>query len=216
MFLINPYRYAAAVGTIALDDFNDNSQATALWDTGTPGAPFTQDALVTVAESSGQLRITPRSSFASAAYNGYTSDNSYNLTDKSVQVEVVDPGAANDSRDTRLVMYADSSNYIAMYELGSTPTIFMRVRRAGANDETTLAYVNATHRFWRIRHQTSGGHIFFDTSPDGVTWTNRRDSTGPSSILPTVTAMKVVLVSGTFASVASPGVAVFDNFSSSL
>lgn len=195
------------------DNFNDNSLATALWDVGTPGAPFTQDALVTVAETSGQLRITPRSSFASAAYNGYVSDNTYNFTDRFVALEVPQVLAANDSCDLRFVLYLDSSNYIALYELGLTPTLFMRVRVGGANSETTLAYNSTTHRWWRIRHQTSGGHIFFDTSPDGFAWTNRRDYT---SSLFTITALKVAIVGGTFGSVASPGTAQLDNFSSNL
>lgn len=205
-----------APGTIQNENFNDNAISAAVWDVGTPGAPFTHDAAVTVAEAANKLTITPRSSFASAAYNGYVSDNTYNFTDKYVIVEAptVPTGVAVGT-DMRLVMYVDSSNYIHMAQVndGANKQITMRVRVAAANSETNVTYNATDHRWWRLRHATSGGHIYFDTSADGSSWTNRRDYT---STLPTLTAMKVAMVGGTFASIATPGTAVFDNFSSDL
>ena len=198
------------------DHFNDNTLDTANWDATTPGAPFTYDALVTVSETSNQLQIAPRASFASAAYNGYTSDNTYNLTDRYAQVEVVQALNNNLGADQRFVLYLDSSNYIhiGLAQGGGVLQVTMRVRTAGVNSETTVAYNTTNHRFFRLRQSSSASELYFETALAGAgAWTIQRTVTTPSFA---ITALKVGIVAGTFASIASPGTAIFDNFTSNL
>lgn len=52
--------------------------------------------------------------------------------------------------------------------------------RAGYFDaaSVTLAYSSTNHRWLRI--QVTGGNALWDTSPDGITWTNRKTAAAPA------------------------------------
>ena len=43
---------------------------------------------------------------------------------------------------------------------------------------TTLTYDSTAHRWWRLR--VTSGTMFWETSPDGDTWTTRRSATAPA------------------------------------
>lgn len=43
--------------------------------------------------------------------------------------------------------------------------------------EVAISYSATDHRWWRIRHSTGDDAVYWDTSPDGVTWTTRRTLT---------------------------------------
>jgi hypothetical protein len=60
--------------------------------------------------------------------------------------------------------------------------------------------------WWRVRGE--GGHLYFDTSPDGASWAVRLDEPYPYSL----DEVGVTLGAGTYAPVANPGVARFRNF----
>ena len=75
---------------------------------------------------------------------------------------------------------------------------------------TSIPYDSGAHRWWRIRHVQSGDTIRFDTSPDGIAWTQRHSiSRGALNI----SAGKVNLSAGTWNSQSTPGLARFDNLS---
>lgn len=86
-------------------------------------------------------------------------------------------------------------------------TIVFESNVAGASSQTTMAYVAATHRYWRIRHNTANDNIYWDTSADGTTWTTRRNMARPIAI----TAATVDLDSGVYVSVNNPGSATYDD-----
>jgi hypothetical protein len=46
--------------------------------------------------------------------------------------------------------------------------------------QTTIAFDDTAHAWWRIRE--TGGTVFWDTAPDGLTWTNRKSQTSPAWI----------------------------------
>src|SRR6185503_1870853 len=186
------------------DNFNDNSIDASLWGTGSfPGS----DALVTVNEVNGQLVITPRAGQTGLHYNGLISNRTYNLTQGIIFVEVVE--VTRSQADTTFAFGADNNNKVVM-EVENV-SLNMRLVVGGSNvGAIAIPYDTVSHRWWRISHVAGNDTIRFDTSPDGIAWTQRHSiARGALNI----TAGKVNLSAGTWNSQSSPGRAVFDNLS---
>jgi len=184
------------------DNFGGSTIDTTRWATGFFG---TVDSAVTVVETSGQLQITCRSAFASAAYNGLMSANAYDLTGRGAAVQVVQQAApGNSNADTQLHVGTDNTHRFTIVAEGTTITFLWY--DGSAHSLASITYSATTHAWWRIRE--SGGTTFWDTSADGITWTNRASIANPFA----VTAMKPNLAAGTFASITTPAPAIFDNF----
>lgn len=67
----------------------------------------------------------------------------------------------------------DASNSVQMTVDGVNPgALRLRVVRGGVTDETRLDYDPAQHAYGRIRE--NAGHVYFDTSADGLNFVNRR------------------------------------------
>lgn len=185
------------------DDFNDNSINATLWS-------IVKTASATVIEQNNRLEIV-----APNGHNGsYQSVSLYDLTNRFLSLELVSATPAGHGEQL-LRVEIDANNYYSLlvYPSGATGS-FRAVERTGGGSEINRAIVafNAvTHRFWRIRHQTSDDKIYWDYSADGVAWTNF------TSLLRTfvVTALKVVIQNKSFGP-SSTATAYFDNFNSSL
>lgn len=186
------------------DNFDDSSIDGSLWTTGSFEG---SDPLVSVNETGGQLIITPRSGQTGLHYNGLISVRTYNFTQGTIFTEVREVTAGN--ADTLLSFGADNNNKIVMEKEGSS--LYMRLSIAGAGvGMASIPYDSVTHRWWRIRHVAAGDTIRFDTSPDGITWTQRH-SIGRGSL--NISAGKVSLSAGSWGPESAPGRAVFDNLS---
>jgi hypothetical protein len=177
------------------DNFDDNSRNTGLWNLSTGTG--------TIAETGGQLVITPASNNPGNPYDGYVSVNTYNLTDSEITVQVVQGVAQITGVEQVLTLLLNGSNSISM--LYSNNNIGLRLRTAGVNDDTFVSRNDTNMRWWRIRE--ANGFIYWDTSPTGVTWTNRRTAAATFA----VTGLTASLTAGTWQNVASPGVAIFDD-----
>ena len=186
------------------DNFNDNSIDTSLWVTGSFDG---SDALVNVSEVGSQLVILPRTGQTGLHYNGLFSSRTYDLTQGSIFVEVVE--ATRNQANTTLAFGATTGNKVMMKtENGSL--IMSLVIGGSTIGSTSLPYDVGAHRWWRFRHVASGDTIRFDTSPDGIAWTQRHSISRGSL---NITAGKVNLSAGTWNSQSTPGRAVFDNLS---
>jgi hypothetical protein len=177
------------------DNFNDNSRNTALWNISTDTG--------TIAETEGQLVITPASNNPGNPYDGYVSVNTYNLTGSEITVQAVQGVAFTTGVEQVLSLYITSANSMSM--LYSNNNIGLRLRTANVNNDTFVSRNDTNMRWWRIRELN--GFIYWDTSPNGLTWTNRRTAAATFA----VTSLTVSLSAGTWQNVASPGVAIFDN-----
>lgn len=184
------------------DNFNDNSIDTSLWG---KGSFETNDPQVTVNEMGGQLIITPRANQTGLHYNGLLSSRTYALTGGLIFAEVVEVGSSH----AMLAFGADNNNKIVMEAFNGT--LYMSIVTGGSRvGLSSLPLNSATHRWWRIRHVAAGDTIRFDTSTDGITWTQRH-SIARGSL--TITSGKVHLGAGTQGSVSAPGQVRFDNLS---
>lgn len=184
------------------DDFADNSIG-ALW---TKATLETQNAAVTVLEQNQRVEIAALASTAGLNYNALRTVGTYNLTGGKVAVKVAQL-AAGGNANTQLYCEIDANNYYGF--VTEAGTLYYKKRVAGVNSSTSVAYNASTHLYWRVRHDPSDDTVKWDTSTDGVTWTNRRSVSRDL----TITAMKVELCAGTYESTATPGTAYFDDFS---
>lgn len=166
------------------------SQDTAKW------SGFTANAAV----ASGQLAVIPTS-----PYQSITSVAKYDLTESHVIIEI--PQRANQGNgtiETQIQVKTDTNNIMSFVISGTNLT--MRERAAGANNDLALPYNASTQRWLRLRE--SAGTLFWDTSPDGTTWTNGR---AKSRAMTTPTSVNIVLTAGYYGTETTVGTALYDN-----
>jgi hypothetical protein len=186
------------------DNFDDSSIDGYLWNSGSFKG---SDSQVTVSESGGGLTITPLTGQSGLHYNGISSSRTYDLTQETVFVEVVE--STRGQADTSLSFGAnDNSKVIMETESGS---LYMRLVINGSDVGTLATSYNSTnHRWWRIRHESSNDTIRFDTSADGIVWVQRHSIARGALAL---SGGRVDLSAGTYNAQSDPGQAVFDNLS---
>lgn len=94
----------------------------------------------------------------------------YDLTSSYVFAKITRPATGNGTRVIRLITGDGGSNSLDIRTTGTALSAVKNV--AGVVTQQALGtYSATTHAFWRIRE--SGGTAFFDTSTNGLTWTNR-------------------------------------------
>lgn len=147
---------------------------------------------------------------ATPGFSGYETPQIYSLLNRAVWVEmptVPNTGGTGNETEAGLEFRVGNVAEIpdALRFIWRDGVLRMGQTVAGTETFGTLTYNATTHRWLRIRH--SGTAVFWDTSPDGSTWTNRR--TAP--LLLTITSGAVRLYSGFSGTVAAPGFAEFDN-----
>ena len=189
----------AKVSTL-IDNFNDNSIDTARWDPYGSPTPISER----VREINGRIELTPRSSDG-GQYSGVESASTYDLTDSSAHVELVQALRIADAEATIFLAAADSNNSVYFTVAGG----FLRCWQNVSGTRTRLLkaqYDPAAHRWLRLRERE--GTTFWESSPDGHAWAVLFSKPDPIS-LSTVT---IHLQVGLDSSVPAPGMAVFDNF----
>ncbi len=202
--------------TVLLEDnFNDNSFDVVKWQANSLFSGFT-DPSVPAAETAQGLRIGPLFAGQSGShYNGIRSTNTHNFTGAYSYVELVQGPSVSTKADAMFTIGIDAHNYYRVYvEEG----IFICQSRIGGNKLNlfTAPYSPVTHRYWRIRHDSSTGNVVFETATDngGVpgTWTIRSSATWNTTAVP-VSAVRFELKAGTWQpEPIVPGVVIFDNF----
>lgn len=176
------------------DNFNDSIIDTAKWDTYGTG----------VAEVNQRVEIRPRPNLANS-YEGYQSHITYDLTDSSVQLEVVQtlravPGGfvfleAGPNGNNRLLFQAGEGKLRCLQAVAATFTTLL-----------SIPYDPLLHRWWRLRDYQ--GKIYWETSPDGVQWTIQFSKDRPIALV----NVEIGFGTGLNQAVPSPGLAIFDSF----
>lgn len=147
------------LSTIA-DLFGGSALNTTLWND-TSGAPD-----VTLDTSLDRVQILCQSYYPSLA-----ADGPYDATDSSLFARVSPAPIGAGTTQTIMRIAVDSSNRVTYYCDGGG-ILTARVTNAGVNTDVVIGTYDAySHAWWRLRE--AGGTIFFDTAPDGWTWTQR-------------------------------------------
>lgn len=187
------------------DDFGDTTRDATKWRLGTLVTPgSSHDTNVTAVEAGGRLVVTPRSGQNGRRYNGYLSVATWSATNARISVEVtqVTQGAA----ETMFSASHDADNRVRF--VAQAGQLLFQSRVAAQDTAVSIVYDAEDHRFWSLRHDPVADEIVFETSEDGRAWVRRRVIARGFP----VTALTIELGAGTGASVATPGVARFDNF----
>jgi hypothetical protein len=188
------------------DNFDDNSRDTAKWDLGSDDEPGNPN--VVVSETGGQLEITPEAS--ATGYYGYKSAKLWDLTKGPVMAKVVN--AIEVSGESTEIVLAndpmDGDHTLKIAVEGSS--LYLAYKGSGSQDADTVTYSSTTHLWWRLRVDAT--NVYWETAPDGYTWTIRRQETR-ALILSAgidVTSFRVLLKTGQWTTHASPGTSIYD------
>jgi hypothetical protein len=159
------------------DDFNDNSLDVSKWQT-YGGSHYT------VNETGAQLLISADST-ATGVGGLQSISTALNLTNRVMSVKLAQ--IVNQASQQNWFLITDGSRYLG-FQIATTTINFTH----SVSGSTSLTYDPVNHLYLRLRYDAVANTINWDTSPDGVTWTNRRSITSASTNF-TFTAVQVDL-----------------------
>jgi hypothetical protein len=194
-------------GAGLVDDFSDGVQHTGKWTTKVAITGLTHDPLVTVTQTGGRLVITPLSNAPGLHYNGYESVSWFDFTDASIQAVLAAGGSTQASCE--MGVKVDANNW-AGFDAESIPPhdlYFLYRTTADGENSIAIAYDASTMKYMRIRHVSVDGTLRWETSGDGVTWTERRSVSTPWP----VSSMRAVVFGGTYQGVDRPQTCEWDD-----
>lgn len=126
--------------------------------------------------NAGIYGLDPVSGLPFVAANGspsYLGASTYSILDSAFFAQITPAGPGNGTITTAIVIKANANNYVEM-SIGPNQQFNAYV----ANDKAIVTsspsmptYDPVAHAFWRIRND--GSQFYFDTAPDGATWTQQ-------------------------------------------
>jgi hypothetical protein len=176
------------------DNFNDNTRDSAKWN------GFGQSQ-----EVNQRVELRPLPNRSGASFSGYSSRDTHDLTDSSIEVEVVQVLNQVNGTSTLLSAGPNDDNRV-MIAVKSGQLTCLQMIGGVATTLAVFPYDAAAHRWWRLRE--SQGTTWWEVSPEGERWTALFGKPNPVSF----TACQIVLGAGTFVPIPNPGVAIFDSF----
>ena len=154
-----------------------------------------------VAQSGGDLVVTLQAS-QPVGYSGYDSSWTYDLRNSRVFVEVPQTTSVATHAQTDIQILGDNNEaFTILEEAGS-----LEAQKFVGAAQTMLGsttYSPSQHRWWQIRE--AAGTLYFETSPDGVTYTQFATAPTPSWAF----AVDVTLEAGAYQTETNPGSARF-------
>ncbi|MEU6990378.1 hypothetical protein ABZ953_06905 [Streptomyces sp. NPDC046465] len=187
----------ALIGTL-VDTFNDNIIGPD-WGNSYGGA----------LETGGRARLP----CVAGQYSGYQTAKAWTLAGSSAYVQLPVAAASNsatvEAQTAFNIIQATAGTYLAININTVAGTIRFENNVAYTDGSaTSLTYNSTTHAWLRIRE--TGGTLFWDTSTDGSSWTNRRSISTPAWVTSSVNAVAVELQS--YRNNGTTNFAEFDNF----
>ena len=168
------------------DFFGGTAISTAVWNNSSSAPDVTLDAALD------RVAIACQSYYPIFGSNG-----PYDATGSYLFARVTSAPVGNGSTQTLMRFALDASNRVTMYVDGGA-ILTARVTNAGVDTTTVIGpYDSYQHAWWRLRE--SGGTVYYETAPDGVTWTTR------ATLTPTwaMTAVQAVYLCGYYATEAA-------------
>ena len=182
------------------DDFADNLIARA-WSSVTSGSGA-------VSEASGRATCALPSATAGSHQAYYRSSSAYDLTGDGYWINIATMVATGVAATMTFDVYQDGANVYRWQQVSGTLT----ARRIVAGVDTQLfsvAWNAATYKYLRIRE--SGGTVFFDSSTNGTSWTQRASQLVSGAFPVTDLTIQIGVSCG---NVASPGSLAIEEFNS--
>jgi hypothetical protein len=149
------------------------------------------------------LTLTP-SSVATGSCGIY-SNNGYDFTGGAVYMKVDEVPNVATTCYMSFIVSIDANNSFEM-QASQGNLYFKKTVTGSVTDISNTAYSSSTHAWWRIRE--SSGTVYFDTSTDGSSWTNREST----AVGITLTNMATLVTVGNWQIQASSGIGRISNF----
>lgn len=149
-----------------VDDFEDGVLNTTLW-SGSYGDPD---------ETGGRARIP-----CTIGYAGLKSASTYTLTGSGLTIRLYPPAAngATTAAASVLVLSSVGGTDAGFIVDPAQNAIGLYLRESYADGGAVFLTYSAVDHAW-LRFHEDAGTLYWDTSPDGVAWTNRRTATTPA------------------------------------
>lgn len=165
------------------DNFDDNTVDTTKW----PNNYNTAGAVPT--ETGGRARVD-----CDTGFSGYASDATYTLQGSNARCRMFPPAAGGAATEAwaQLLVTSSTGGTDAVIEVNAVTGNITFANRSGYFDPgaTVLTYSAVDHAWVRIREDS--GSLYFDTSADGITWTNRYTDTSPAWVSDTDIEMQML------------------------
>lgn len=164
------------------DSFDDNTVDPVKW----PNNYNTVGSLPT--ETGGRARVD-----CDTGFSGYASDTIYTLADSNARCRLFPPAAGGGTEVwAQLLVTSSTAGTDAVMEVDVASGNLTMANRAGFSDPgaAVIPYDSVDHAWVRIREDS--GTLFFDTSADGITWTNRHTDTSPGWVSDTDIEMQIL------------------------
>lgn len=210
------WRSETSPGTAAFDHVNGGGPAAGVW---CPAHQLTDDFAdgvkgwqwsqgwsgsgCTTSEAGGQLTLTLSAGVAD--YCGYSSHTGFDLTGDAVVVKSEILVGTPPELQAFLAVEAPNGDALEINYKGGQLRFFKWV---GGTDFFlgSVPYSILMHRWWRLRE--AGGMTYWETSPDGVTWTVRESEPDPFPL----TSLDLSLIIGAETAPGEDASAAFDDF----
>lgn len=163
----------------------------------------------TVSEGSGSLS----EDLTNTGVLGIGSNTAYDLTASAAYVEVpsINGGSGAETVFTLITALVDpsvgsSSLYKLEFAVAGGSLAFGYYNGPSGWNPTSVTYSATAHKFWRFRE--SAGTLYWETSPDGSTWTTQRSEPAPFSLTSLYVNLWTELAAGTaeFANFNTPAI----------
>lgn len=168
----------ALISTLT-DNFDDNTVNATLWPNNFGG----------YSETGGRARVT-----CDANYNAYSSALIYTLDESSILVRVFPPAAGGATTEAwaQVLILSGTAGTDLMFEVDARLGNLNMSNRVGYADATsTQITYSATDHAW-LRFRETGGQTMWDTSPNGLAWTNRKTVTSPAYVTSTTLEFQMI------------------------
>jgi hypothetical protein len=160
------------------------------------------------ATQNGLLTISPLASTAGYHYGGYVTNGVYDVRNRSVTVRLVH--GPTGTRTEGLFSVGPDPHH--MYRISVQATrLYCDVVASGSDIyASSTPYDQDGHRYLRIRHDEGTGLVHFEAWPGAGPWTPVCSPVAASPDI-TLSAVRVELAGGTWASASAPGTVQFDD-----
>jgi hypothetical protein len=182
--------------TCMVDDFSTPSIDTRVWG-------IYQQPPTTIEQRDGALVSTLADGVA--AYASVYSVQDIDFRDTAASVEVLE---VPDVEGAEVLLQWVVNNRYRHFIAVEAGRIYFGTQNGGDYETRETPYDPIVHRHWRLRHDSDGDRVTYETSTDGASWVARHVS---GRLIPLHEAY-VELAAGSYVDVERPGTAALDNF----
>jgi neutral ceramidase len=198
-----------------VDDFQAATRDSKKWNNhvlARIGCDQPHDAALSLSQGGGELQVAPLNAAAGYHYNGYVSARTFDFRGRQATVEI--KGFPTGAAAEMLMSVGPHGQHLYRFNVQGTSggvQLYAHYWTADGNPRYFPAgsYNATTQRFLRIRHDAPTDQMRWETSPDGVSWT--QVFSWPREF--DLSAVRAELTAGSWQSSPNPGVARFGSFS---